>query len=154
MKTLGEYFAIVAAGVLILALLLMACGCAGQAVTTPAQIEISKDGGATITADPPVSPPTYVRMGGVKFKRPSGPVIPWFDMLIVAGLAAGGAAAAGFWLRSANVVLCVLAVGGSIIVGMLFFATWLYIIVGGVIVGVVLWAFPSLIDSIKKGMAK
>ena len=153
MRTFTEYFAIVLAVFLVL-VLLMACGCAGAPSTAPARIEIGKDGGATITPETPVSPPTYVRMGGVKYRRPSGPVIPWFDMLIVAGVAAGGAVAAGFWLKSANVVLCVLLVAAAIIVGMLFFATWLYVIVGGVIVGVVLWAFPSLIGSIKAGLGK
>ena len=52
-----------------------------------------------------------------------------------------------------SAILAIVAVGAAIAVGMLFFATWLYLIVGGAAVGLVLWACPSLISSLKAGLA-
>jgi len=146
MVTVGVLFAFL--------LVILLAGCAGPQMFGMAEIEIAKDGGAIVTPEKPLPAPKYVKMCKVLFRPRSGPDVPWGDMLITAGLTAAAAAAVGFWLRSANVVMAILAAGGAIVAGMFFFATWLYLVVGVAIAGLVLWAFPSLIGSIKTAIAK
>ena len=137
---------------------LMGGGCSTQQKGPLIQSKVQMRGSALhVSPSKPLSkvPEEIVVMEKTYVPKESKPVkkvyIPWGHIGLIMLLAAGGAAAAGFYFNSPNVALAVLAGGGSISLGLLLKATWLYALIGISVIGVVVWCLPSLIGSIRKG---